>query len=57
MGAGGGMGSNRWARRENWQESFEDRFAANGVTELNLGADIETGNLLCLEMKFCCKVM
>jgi len=45
MGVCGGMGNNRWARRENWQESSEDRCAANGVTELNLGGDSETGNL------------
>ena len=43
MGACGGMGSNRWLRRENWQESFEDRSAANGVTELNLGGALRQG--------------
>jgi hypothetical protein len=56
MGACGGIRNNRWARRENWQESFEDRCAANGVTELNSGGDSETGNLLCFEMKCCCNV-
>jgi hypothetical protein len=45
MGACGGMGNNRWARRKNWQESFDDRYAAKGVTELNVGGDSETRNL------------
>ena len=55
MGACGVMGSERQAQRENWQESFEDRFAANEVTELNLDGDSETGKLFCLEMKYCCQ--
>jgi hypothetical protein len=56
MGYVGGMGNNKWGRRENWKEMFEGRRAANGFIELNLGGDSEGTNLLFLAMKCGCKV-